>query len=397
MLLKRQKLFPHQFKMNADKRSMKKAFFIFSFFIAASLSFALDLTISESDTYVLQNPDGGYDLYIRKKPDIASVLITESTKDVTNEEANYAFRSPYFNPINGYEKRMLNGEFLPEENKIYSLIDSTPEANARFGQAFHIWIPYIVEFGYSGTRHGEVQVLDGTFLNIRSFEKPYADYSGAFAENPFLLRVTQEPIKFEGTQAKYMDGAVESFDALAKDSQGMLQYASGPHDIVPHIEIPLKQKEKENMQVAFVIDATASMRDDIAMVRKSIIPLIEKYAPQYKRFELALVLYKDYSDDFLTKRICNFTETTSRFYNGLRNFDVRGGKDIPEAVYEGINEALRLNWNDDENTKRLIILIGDAPPHPIPRGNVTKDTVTNSANAKGIAIYPIILPHEVTK
>ena len=176
---------------------MKKAIFSCCFFVSIFALNALDLGISEGDTYVLQNPEGGYDLYIRKKPDIASVLITETTKDEKNEEANYAFRSPSYNAVNGNEKRLLNGEFLPPESKLYSLIDSTPEENKYFGQAFHIWIPYIIEFGYAWTRHGEVQVLDGTFLNLRTFEKPYADYTGSYAENPFLLRVTQEPVVFE--------------------------------------------------------------------------------------------------------------------------------------------------------------------------------------------------------
>ncbi len=385
---------------------MKKAIFSCCFFVSIFALNALDLGISEGDTYVLQNPEGGYDLYIRKKPDIASVLITETTKDEKNEEANYAFRSPSYNAINGNEKRLLNGEFLPPESKLYSLIDSTPEENKYFGQAFHIWIPYIIEFGYAWTRHGEVQVLDGTFLNLRTFEKPYADYTGRYAENPFLLRVTQEPVVFEKintvtyTQAlspKYMDGAVESFNSLAHENQGMLLYATDPQDILRQIQVPLKKGSESNIQVAFVIDATASMKDDIDEVRKSITPLIESYSKQYKNFELALVLYKDYTDDFLTKRVCNFTLDKNRFYNGLRNFNVKGGTDIPEAVYEGVNEALRLRWSKDKNTKRVIILIGDAPPHQIPRGTITKESVTSTAQAKGISIYPIILPHEVTE
>lgn len=378
---------------------MRKVFFIFILFTFIALSFTLDLTILETDTYVIQNPNGGYDLYIRKKPDIASVLITESTKDVNNEEPNYAFRSPKYNKINGDERRVLNGEFLPVDSLLFSLVDSTPEENAIFGKAFHIWIPYVIEYGYPTTRNGRVQVLDGTFLNIRTFEKPYADYTGEFAENPFLLRVQQETLNNENFTAfasKYMDEAVESFSLLANESKGVLLYATDSADILSQVKVPLKKDNKDKVQVAFVIDATSSMKDDIDVVRQTIMPLIEDYSRQYKNFQIALVLYKDYFDDFLTKQVCNFTTNLERFYNGFRNFNVRGGKDIPEAVYEGVWEALNLNWTDDFNTKRLIVLIGDAPPHQIPRGNITKESVTTLANEKGVSIYPIILPHEPT-
>ena len=384
---------------------MRKAVFLFYFLAFLFYGFSLDLTIMESDTYVIQNPNGGYDLYIRKKPDIESVLITESTKDEKNEFANYAYRSPRYNSVNGDERRMLNGEFLPKDSLLFSLIDSSPEENSRFGKAFHIWIPYILEYGYPETRNGKLQVLDGTFLNLRAFEKPYADYSGKFQENPFLLRVTQEAIKeddkdilnFELPSSQYMDGAVESFNALADESQGMLLYASGPNDILSKVQVPLEKGSEKNIQVAFVIDATSSMRDDIEEVRKAITPLVEKYSKYYENFEIALVLYKDYDDDYLTKRVCNFTNDKERFYNGFRNFPVSGGKDIPEAVFEGIDEALRLNWNSEFNTKRSIILIGDAPPHSIPRGSITKEQVIREAKAKDISIYPIILPHEPTR
>ena len=107
---------------------MKKLLcFVLATLVPVSLM-ALDLSIGKDDVRIIQSPEGGYHLYIRKKADIASVLLTETTRDPNLKADNYAYRSPDYNPVNGDEKRLLDGVFIPPEKKMYSLIDSTPEA-----------------------------------------------------------------------------------------------------------------------------------------------------------------------------------------------------------------------------------------------------------------------------
>ncbi|MGF7110339.1 hypothetical protein J2Z29_002914, partial [Treponema pedis] len=157
---------------------MKKFFFTIIFISFFCVLKAQDISLGKDDVLVIQSPEGGYHLYIKAKPDIKSVLLTETTRDPELKEANYAYRNPDYNVINGDEKRLLNGEFLLPEKKLYSLIDSTPEEDTPLGKAFHIWIPYIIVYGYDWSRSGEVEVADGTFFNIRTFVKPYGDYDG---------------------------------------------------------------------------------------------------------------------------------------------------------------------------------------------------------------------------
>ena len=52
----------------------------------------------------------------------------------------------------------------------------------------------------------------------------------------------------------------------------------------------------------------------------------------------------------------------------------------------------QLSWQSEN---RLVILIGDAPQHEIPRGDVTEEMVLDTAREKGINIYSIMLPFEV--
>ncbi|EMB44932.1 vWA domain-containing protein [Treponema denticola] len=359
---------------------------------------AEDLSLSKEDLLVIQNPKGGYHLYIKAKPDIKSVLLTETTKDPDLKLDNYAYRDPNYNEINGDEKRLLNGEFLLPEKRLYSLIDSTPEKNTPLGEAYHIWIPYIILYGYDWSRSGEIEVKDGTFFNIRTFAKPYGDYTGNFQDNPFTLRVTQKPVeKDPPPDLSYSDEAVKTFTDLADTTEGEMIYAKGPEDILSTIKEILKKGEKDHLDLLFALDSTESMKDDVEEVRKNISSMLAETLPQYKTYRIALVLYKDYREDFLVREACVFTDNLKKFEKALYGFKVFGGRDIPEAVYEGIFLGLRQSWRAlDADVDKKLILIGDAPPHPKPRGKVTKEDVDKLAAEKGVKIYPIILPHTLS-
>ncbi len=373
---------------------MKKIFFTTLFISFIFAVQAQDLLIGKDDVLVIQSPEGGYHLYIRAKQDIKSVLLTETTRDPELKLDNYAYRDPNYNRINGDEKRLLNGEFIPLEKNLFSLIDSTPEENTPLGEAFHIWIPYIIVYGYEWSRNGEVEVADGTFFNIRAFAKPYGDYEGGFKDNPFLLRVTQKPVETKNEKTTYSSEAVKVFSELADMTAGKIIYAESPDEIVPLMKTVLSTKENENLDLLIALDSTESMKDDIATVRKSIFSLLEEIIPQYKSCRLALILYKDYREDFLVREACVFTDNVKKFEKALYGFKVFGGRDIPEAVYEGLYLGLQQSWRvDDKNVDKKLILIGDAPPHPRPRGKIKKEDVDKLAKEKNVSIYPIILPH----
>jgi hypothetical protein len=69
---------------------------------------------------------------------------------------------------------------------------------------------------------------------------------------------------------------------------------------------------------------------------------------------------------------------------------VRGGRDIPEAVYEALYDgATKFNWDSES---RLIVLIGDAPPHPRARGRITREMVNDAVAERGLKVNAIILP-----
>jgi hypothetical protein len=369
---------------------MKKSYFLL-FLTLTVLNFSLysqDLSVDENDLRLELRPDGGYHLFIRKKTDISSVLLTETTRDPLMQYDNYAYRAGEWNAINGDEIRILNGVPLPRESRIYSLISSTVVNHPELGQAFHIYIPYILYYGYEGGRNGVVPLTDGTFLNIRAFNLPYADYRGAFKDNPFVLEAKQEPPSGP-EQGKYIQETLIAFTEIAKAGGGDIIYSRTPDDVAELIRTILEKERGKPLDLVICLDTTNSMKKYIDSLREKLIPVLDRLLGGFPSFRIGMVLYKDYYDVYLTRTI-PFTSDFDRFQMELNAIRVGGGGDIPEAVYEALyNGATRFSW---EAESRIMILIGDGPPHPKPRGRITKEMSENAAKERNIKVNAILLP-----
>jgi Mg-chelatase subunit ChlD len=121
-----------------------------------------------------------------------------------------------------------------------------------------------------------------------------------------------------------------------------------------------------------------------------LIPMLADITASFSGFRIGMVLYKDYYDEYLN-RVIPFTEDFEVFQRNLSSIQVRGGGDIPEAVYEALYAgASKFNW---EAESRLMILIGDAPPHPRQRGRISKTMVDEEIEKNSVKVHAIILPN----
>ena len=85
---------------------MKKLIFLVaSFFFLVFFSFAENSLILHQEDIKIVWEEGktfenseGYHLYIRKKNNIESVMLTETTKDPSGKTDNYAYRALEYNP-----------------------------------------------------------------------------------------------------------------------------------------------------------------------------------------------------------------------------------------------------------------------------------------------------------
>ena len=400
-----------------------------TFFCLFGLSAAEDMLIHPEDIRLVYD-DGadfsssaGYHLYIRKKSGIESVMLVETTKDPEGKEDNYSYRALDYNSINGDEIRYLDGKVLDSKYSKYSLIDSTPEDDPVFGQAFHIFIPPELAYGYPWSRNGLVKIGRGTFINIRSFEKKYGDYSGSYADNAYMFDLgkalakeeklpppeekKEEPLPPVPEEPEvivltddYNPLAAETFRNIAAFGGGEMVYSKGPDSLPDDIMASLDRiKNKEKADVVFAIDTTGSMKDDIQKLREVWVPQLIEKVKEFSDLRLGLLLYRDYGDTYrymnLPVKKFDFTREVNMVKKNLNSFYIYGteGGDIPEAVYEALYASMEFyKWRPD--AERKIILIGDAEPHPRPRGSgkYSKELVAKTSEEKKIMIDAIIVP-----
>lgn len=346
-----------------------------------------DLTLTSEDLLLELRPDGGFHLFIRYRPDISSVLITETTRDPEFREANFAYRAPEWNAVNGDEIRIIDGSPLPRDRGIYSLVSSTPEWHPVLGWAFHIYIPTTILYGNEGGRNGEVQVGNGTYLNIRAFYYARADYRGPFSDNPFMISVTQE-LTHPATEVVFMRETAETFLDLAGYEN--TSFLASPAEMMEQIRAVIRTGTGGSADIVIALDVTASMVPFFDEIRRRLVPAMREMAAGFDSVRVGMVFYKDYYDDFLTKPV-PFTSDFDELQRGINGIRVSGGVDIPEAVYEALHAgATQFQW---ESEKRLMILIGDAPPHPRPRGKITKQMAEEEMARQHIELHSIVLPH----
>jgi hypothetical protein len=163
-----------------------------------------------------------------------------------------------------------------------------------------------------------------------------------------------------------------------------------PRDVPEQVRQVIAAIEGPELDLVLVIDTTQSMAHLITTVQKDLVPSLLGEMERFESYRIGVVFFRDYFEEYLT-RPYPFQDNVQNVQNIVDRAVARGGRDIPEAVFEGLYAGLiRYDW---EAENRRIILIGDAPPHPRPRGNVTPEMVFEAARERNVQITTIMLPH----
>jgi len=144
------------------------------------------------------------------------------------------------------------------------------------------------------------------------------------------------------------------------------------------------------MDLAFCIDTTGSMQNEIDMVKTKTKELVAKLSTGKPApiVRVGLVAYRDRGDEYVTK-VFPFTDDIDHVVKDISSLQAAGGGDGPESVNEGLHVALNtLQWTEEKGAAKLLFLIGDAPPHFYVNDYKWEDESKN-AISRGIQINPI--------
>jgi hypothetical protein len=230
---------------------------------------------------------------------------------------------------------------------------------------------------------GEQQPVAGASVQLYDGErKVYEGQTGSDG------RVLFFPSMADATQVQNLR-AVVSRGNSAVEAQVKL---AGPEQTITLPEL------KDNsgpvaLDLVFLLDATGSMGDEIAEIKATVGSIARRIEqlPGSTAPRFGLVAFRDLGDDYVT-RSWDFTSDIGQFSANLANVTAGGGGDTPESVNAGLHEAINLpGWADNSTGRhlRMIVLVGDAPPHIDYPNDYAYPDLLRQAVGMGIKIFPI--------
>ncbi|NMX00894.1 cell wall-binding repeat-containing protein [Mobiluncus mulieris] len=120
-----------------------------------------------------------------------------------------------------------------------------------------------------------------------------------------------------------------------------------------------------DVDIAFVVDTTNSMWDDIDSVKKNINDITETLKKRARSYRMSLVTYKhfpeEHSKNYLSRLDQSFTSDADKIKAALSKLEISGGSFIGDAsVYSGAMEAMRQQWR--HGVKKVVLVLGDGQP-----------------------------------
>jgi hypothetical protein len=146
----------------------------------------------------------------------------------------------------------------------------------------------------------------------------------------------------------------------------------------------------EKVDIAFMVDATGSMGDEINYLQSELSDVIERTKKALPDADLRIgsVFYRDTGDDYVVKNF-DFTRKIRDVLAFVGKQSAGGGGDYPEAVVEAFDAAIdQLHWDEDARA-RLLFVVLDAPAHENEATIKKLQALAHRASAKGIKIIPV--------
>jgi Mg-chelatase subunit ChlD len=174
-------------------------------------------------------------------------------------------------------------------------------------------------------------------------------------------------------------GAMTKGTILAEQADGVTELRIATERVLP---------ARRTVDLAFVLDTTGSMSEEIEAVKSTIRAVAAKLGADQTDVRIGLVEYKDRGDAEVTHAY-PFSSDLAAFSRSVARITAGGGGDYPEDMQAGLSLALdQLQWRPDA-TARMIVVIGDAPPHLDYQDERDYADAARRAAARGIKMYTV--------
>lgn len=150
-------------------------------------------------------------------------------------------------------------------------------------------------------------------------------------------------------------------------------------------------KDAPKIEVVFCLDTTGSMSGLIAAAKEKIWAIANTLATSKPtpEIKMGLVGYRDRGDKYVT-RVTDLSDDLDAIYKELMAFQAQGGGDTPESVNQALHEAVtKIKWSTDDQTYRVLFLVGDSPPHMDYQDDVKYQKTCELAAKRAIMINTI--------
>ena len=145
---------------------------------------------------------------------------------------------------------------------------------------------------------------------------------------------------------------------------------------------------RRTIDLAFVLDTTGSMGEEIQAVKSTIRAVAGKLSNDQTSVRIGLVEYKDRSDSVVT-RTFQFSPDLAAFGRSVAALTADGGGDMPEDMQAGLTTAIdKLEWST-VSVARMMVVIADAPPHLDYQDEKDYADSAKRAAAKGIKVFTV--------